>query len=100
MRMFSKWRILDELQDEITELELQKRRLEVENSQLRNSTIRFSIQTGMGIKPIYQATLEYAILATILAGGNGLHPDLDGPMVEVISEWRPEISEREDYFDG
>jgi len=88
-----------ELEDEIVELEMTNARLNVEKGQLLNSTVRFSLKTELGIKPIYQSNLQMAFLATILAGGNGLDMGQDTTL-EIISDWKPSNYEGENDADN
>lgn len=85
----------------ISQLETARDALATENEALKNTVIRMSVPTELGIRPIYQATLATCILATLIHGGNGLKQDwIQGPVqFEVVSQWKPPIKD-EDYDDN
>jgi hypothetical protein len=87
-----------QLISELAHLEYVVLRQETEIEQLKETILRVSIKTDLGIRPVYQATLEATILATIFAGGQGiLINDLkDGPIIEVISTYKPPLEQEDD----
>lgn len=64
-----------------------------ELGQIKNTIIRVNAQTDLGVRPIYQAELTYAIVATKAAGGGGIISAAERAnfpqIVEVVSEWQP-----------
>jgi hypothetical protein len=56
-------------------------------SQLRHTRIRYSIRTDLGIAPIWDVELEYAIMLTNMHGGNGRA--LPSGQLEIISQYTP-----------
>lgn len=66
-------------------------------SQLRATRIRVSVPTELGVKPLYDVELEYAIMLTNMMHGSGPGYKVEGMHVEVISQYSPlMIPEEED----
>jgi hypothetical protein len=81
----------------IAELLDENDKLQREVSELKDSRIRISVPTELGVRPVYDCPLEFAILQNIFAGGNGLTTTgpgewIHGPVIiELVSQWRPRI---------
>jgi hypothetical protein len=58
-------------------------------NQLRHTRIRVSIPTTLGIKPIYDVPLEYAIMKTNMNNGTQPGYQVEGMGIEVISQYSP-----------
>lgn len=74
---------------------------DVEIQELKSTRIRISVPTELGVKPVYDVPIEYAIIQSLFSGSGGLTSMgpgewINGPViVEVASQWRPKI-ERDD----
>lgn len=81
---------------QILRLSLENEALITQLSKLRESVIRISVPTDLGVRPIYDCTIEWAIMQNLFAGGNGLTSAgpgewINGPViVELCSTWRPD----------
>jgi hypothetical protein len=58
-------------------------------NQLRHTRIRVSVPTSLGIKPIYDVQLEYAIMQTNMHYGGQPGYQVQGMGIEVISQYSP-----------
>lgn len=86
----------------IRDLEALCQKLLNENCVYAHTMLHISVPTDLGIRPIFQAYIDDAVLMTRLAGGNGLMPDFSyatknpGLIVEVVNAGIVEKS-RQDY---
>ena len=72
----------------IRDLEALCQKLLDENCVYAHTMLRISVPTDLGIRPVFQAYIDDAVLMTRLSGGNGLMPDLitsPGLIVEVVN---------------
>jgi len=60
------------------------------HEQLKRTRFRISIPTQMGIRPLWDVDMEYAILLTNMMGGQG--KNIEGLNVEVITDYTPELT--------
>jgi hypothetical protein len=58
-------------------------------SQLRATRIRINVPTELGVRPIYDVELEYAIMLTNMLHGGQPGYQVEGMHVEVISQYSP-----------
>jgi hypothetical protein len=58
-------------------------------AQMRNTIIRVSVPTPLGVRPVYDVELEYAIMLTNMMKGAEPGYKVEGMHVEVISEYTP-----------
>jgi|SRR5215467_2906837 len=67
-------------------------------AKLRQTQIIISVPTELGVRPLYQVELEYAILLTNMMNGAEPGYKVEGMTVEVKSEYRPTMeAENGDY---
>lgn len=79
---------------QIARLKAENARLMVDNSCLRNTVLRYSVPVTLGISPVWQVTLEYAIMQTNMQGGAGR--EMPAGILEIISQYNPVMRMEDD----
>jgi hypothetical protein len=77
-------RILRDIRDEQSKVIAVLRR---NNSELKATRIRVSVATDLGVKPVFDVEMEYAIMLNNVAGGEGRK--FGEWILEIISQYRP-----------
>lgn len=73
--------------ERIRELRAERAILQDRIRQLIGTRIRVSVPTDMGIRPIWDVPLDYAIMQTNMQGGQGR--ELPACLMEIISQYTP-----------
>ena len=56
-------------------------------TQLKNTRIRYSVKINLGVIPVWDVPIEYAIMQTHMQGGQGR--ELPAGTLEIISQYTP-----------
>lgn len=78
-----------QLKARIRELSSDLAESDIRLAQLRASHIRISVPTELGVRPLYDVEIEYAIMLTKMMNGAQPGYKVQGMTVEVISEYNP-----------